>query len=484
MTKPIRFVGVLILGMFLLLFAASTFVQFINRDELESNAFNRRAQLNEYEVQRGPILVDGTPIVTSVPIDNDYKWQRKYLEPELYAAVTGYYTLGQGSAGVERGLNKELSGRADSQFFSYLQRLFTGKHPAGSAVELTLDPVAQKAAFEAMGNYEGAIVVMDATSGDILAMVSTPSYNPNALASHNYDEVSSAYKALEADPQKPLENRATGGRMDPPGSTFKLVVAASAIENGIVTPDAPLPNPSEFQLPGSTAVVYNPEHGSPCGPGETTTLREAIRRSCNIPFAQLAIELGQDKLMRTAEGFGFNHRFELPVATDASIFPTQPMDSAQLGLTGFGQFDLRATPLQMAAVSASMINGGAVMDPSLVSRILTPELQEIEGPKETVFKRPISAQTADTMRDLMIDSVKNGYAQDASVDGAIVGGKTGTAQNGDNAPYSLWYTGFAQKNNKNLAIAVVIQNDGGKGSHQTSALAVEVGQRVMKAVLS
>lgn len=484
MSKSIRLVGVFVLVMFLALFGSSTYIQVFQAPSLADDGRNTRSLLASYQVQRGPILVDGTPIVDSVPDGTDYMFQRTYDQPNLYSAVTGYYSANQGATGIEQAMNGELSGASDSQFFTSLQRLFTGDRPAGAAVELTIDAAAQEAALAALGDQKGAVVAIDPSTGGILAMVSTPTFDPNSLAMHDDDEVIRNYEALLADPDGPMHNRAIAGDLNPPGSVFKIIVAAAALEAGIATPDGKLPNPAEWKLPGTDHTVYNPVHGAKCGDGENTTLRTALEMSCNIPFAQLAVKLGDEQLRAMAEAFGFNHAFAVPMLSTPSTYPADDLDDAQTALTGFGQFDVRTTPLQMALVSASVANGGVLMQPTLVEQVMTPSLQVIERQHIDEFGSPISESTASALASMMRDSVATGVASNARIDGVEVAGKTGTAENGPDEPYSLWFTGFAEHEGVQVAVAVVLEDGGGMGQSGTgNGLAATIGQQVMKAVL-
>ena len=484
MSKNIRAIGIILLVMFLALFGSSTYIQVFQAPQLAADGRNTRVLLASYDVQRGPILIDGTPIASSEPDGTEYKYQRVYPYGELYAPITGYYSANQGATGLESAMNAELSGRSDSQFFTSLQAMFTGDSPAGAAVEVTVDPAAQQAAWDALGEMQGAVIALDPQTGAVLAMVSKPTYDPNTLASHNDTEVINAYNALLNDPSNPLFNRAISGNLNPPGSVFKIVVAAAALENGIVEPDTELDNPTEWQLPGSSAVVYNPSHGAKCGSGEKTNLKTALELSCNIPFAQLAVELGADKIRATAEAFGFNDSFLIPMESATSVYPTGELDDAQTALTGFGQFDVRASPLQMAMVSAAIANGGELMNPTVVDSVLTANLDQIQGPQVSSYGTPISADTAAKLTDMMQGSVSEGAATNAAIPGLDVAGKTGTAQNGAGEPYSLWFTGFAESNGQQVAVAVVLEDGGGMGQSGTgNGLAAAIGAAVIKAVL-
>ncbi|WP_068493757.1 peptidoglycan D,D-transpeptidase FtsI family protein [Pseudoclavibacter helvolus] len=485
MSKNIRLVGVLVIIMFMSLFVASTSIQVFQAETLRDDPRNNRTREESFEIQRGPILVNGTPIASSTPIDTAYKYQRIYENGPLYAAVTGYYSIDGASTGLEGALNPELSGNSDTQFFQGLERLFTGQDPAGAAVETTIDPLAQQTAADALGEFKGAVVATNPATGAILAMYSTPTYDPAALAGHDTETVEEAYRNLLADPNDPLQNRAIGGNMNPPGSVFKLVVAAAALEDGLATAESPLPNPATLTLPGTNVSVNNPSAGAKCGNGDTTNLRIALEQSCNVPFAQLAMDLGAERLREMAEAFGFNHEFEIPMTASASTYPTALEDDAQLALTGFGQFDVRATPLQFAMISAAIANGGEVMNPSLVESIQTPTFQEIQGPEISSFGRAISEETAASLQSMMEGSVNSGVASNARIDGINVAGKTGTAENGEGEPYSLWFTGFAESGDTQIAVAVVLEDGGGMGQSGTgNGLAATIGQQVMKAVLS
>jgi penicillin-binding protein A len=482
--RELKRVSGVVLLMFLALFVSTTAIQVFQADNLREDDRNRRALLESYSTERGQILVDGQAIAQSQPVDDQYKFQRAYAAGELYSAVTGYFTLGQGRAGLEDALNNELSGTAGSQFLDGINRLITGQDPKGASVELTIDPAAQQAAFDALGDNSGAVVAIDPETGAILAMVSKKAYDPNLLAVHDTDQVLSAYRQLESDPAQPLQNRAIGGNLNPPGSVFKLVVTAAALESGNYTPESTFPNPATFPLPGSSAVVTNSGEGA-CGGADTVTLADALRLSCNIPFSELGIELGDDTIRDMAEKFGFNGSVDVPMASTPSVYPPAPLDDAETALSAFGQQNDRATPLQMAMVSAGIANGGEVMRPSLVESVLAPDLREIRGLDPSVLSTPISESTATTLTGLMVDNVENGVGSNARIGGVRVAGKTGTAENGTGEPYSLWFTGFAPADDPEVAVAVVVENGGGQGqSGSGNTVAAPIAKRVIEAVLN
>lgn len=482
MNKELRRVSIVVLLMFVALFSSSTIIQVFQQDNLKADARNVRTLYASFSAERGPILVDGEPIASSVPVGDEYKYQRVYANGPMYSAVTGYFTLNQGNTGVEGALNDYLSGTANDQFLEQLNGILTGKNPKGAAVELTIDPAVQQAAWDALGDQKGAVVAIDPKTGGILAMVSKPAFDPTGLATHDGAAFRATYEALINDPDDPLINRTIAGDLNPPGSTFKLVVTATALENGL-TPDSAFPNPGTLTLPQSTAVITNAEGGA-CGGGATVTIATALRLSCNIPFAQLGLQLGYPAISQQAREFGFgDDDIRVPMVVEPSVYPPIASD-AELMLSSFGQASDRVSPLQMAMVSAAVANGGQLMKPTVVESIIAPDLNELVSFQPEVYSTPISAQTAATMTQLMIANVSNGAGSNARINGVEVAGKTGTAENGD-APYTLWFTGFAPANDPQVAVAVVVENGGGLGqSGFGNLVAAPIAKRVIEAVLN
>ena len=483
MTKELRRLSILMLIMFLALFASTSWIQVVEADALSANPANRRALYDSYEVQRGSIIASGIPIATSVPSDDVYSWQRQYPDAPMWAHVTGWINPALGSStGVEQAMNQALSGTSGSQFFSRIERIITGQPPRGSNVVLSLDADAQRAAYEALGNLQGAVIAIEPATGRILAMVSSPSFDTNVLAQHDPDAALAAYDALEAEPTHPLYDRSIGGDLNPPGSTFKLVVASAALASGEYTPESQLPNLAVYRLPQSSAVVYNAGGGT-CGGGATVSIADALRLSCNIPFAQLAVELGDNAIREEAEKYGFNMSFDVPMTSTPSSYP-RALDDPQTALTGFGQGQVTATPLQMAMVSAGIANRGIVMSPRLVDRVIGSDLSVQETFDDVEFGRALEDDLAAEMIAMMVANVNEGAASGARIDGVDVGGKTGTAENGPGRPYTLWFTGFAPADNPRVAVAVVVEDGGGQGqSGSGNTIAAPIAKRVMEAVL-
>jgi len=482
--KELRRVSLVIMLMFMTLFVSTSVIQVFSVDSLESNQHNVRVLYESYSTERGAITVNGVPIVTSQPVDDDYSFLRVYANGPLYAPVTGFISLNHGSSGIERSLNEVLSGTADSQFLDQMNALFTGQKPQGASVELTIDEVVQQAAWDALGDNNGAIVAIEPSTGKIIAMVSKSTYDPNVLSAHEANTtIDDRYDELLANPNNPLINRAIAGDLYRPGSTFKLILTAAALESGNYTPESEFANPATLQLPGTNSFISNPEGGS-CGGAATASIATALRLSCNIPFAQLGAELGEDSIREMAQSFGFGQQITIPMAATPSVYP-QGMDVPQLMLSSFGQFDDKVTPLQMAMVNAAIANGGVLMTPTLVETVTAPDLRVIQSFEPQVFSTPVSPEVSATMVQMLVDGVSNGAASNARISGVDVAGKTGTAENGKGEGFTLWFTGFAPADNPQVAIAVVVENGGGFGQDAFgNKVAAPMAKKVLEAVLS
>jgi peptidoglycan glycosyltransferase len=481
-TKELRRLSIVMLAMFLALFVSTSVIQVGQAANLANTPGNRRALYDSYEIQRGSIIVSGTPIAQSVPSDDVYSWQREYVDAAMWAPVTGYMNpVLDAKTRIESTENSVLSGSDENQFFSRIDRALTGQVPRGSNVELSLDADVQRAAWDALGDQQGAVVAIEPSTGRILAMVSKPSFDTNTLAAHDPDAVNAAYDQLAADPTQPLTNRAIEGNLNPPGSTFKLVVASAALASGRYTPDSTFPNPASYTLPQSSSVVSNAGGGA-CGGGDTVTLATALRLSCNIPFAELAVELGDDAIREEAEKYGFNSAFTMPLTSTPSTYPST-LDAPQTALSGFGQGQVRATPLQMAMVSAGIANGGVVMNPRMIDRVIEPNLSVGQEGSNSEYGRALESNIAAQMVTMMTANVQDGAASNARIDGVQVAGKTGTAEN-DARPYTLWFTGFAPADDPKVAVAVVVENGGGQGQNGSgNEIAAPIAKKVMEAVL-
>jgi peptidoglycan glycosyltransferase len=476
-----RLAGVVVL-LFAVLFASSTFVQFADADSLNNRPGNARTLYKQYGRQRGAIVVAGQEVARSVPSKDQYRFQRSYPGGAIYAPVTGYYSVVYGEAGIEAASDDLLAGTADQLFYRRISDLLTGQQPAGATVRLTIDPKLQKIAYTALGDQRGAVVAIDPKTGNILAMVSKPSYDPTLLAGHDSKKVTEARTKLLNDPNRPLDNRAIAGRLYPPGSTFKLITAAAALSSGEFTKDSELDGPAELTLPQTQVKLPNDDH-QPCGPGDRSTMTEALAKSCNTTFGALGMKLGQQALREQASKFGFGQELRIPMNVTPSIFPAT-LTPPQVAQSAIGQFDVRVSPLQMAMVSAAIANGGTLMKPNLVDQVLSADLEVISQARPTELSRPISSDVADQLKQMMLAVVQHGTGTKAQIDGVDVAGKTGTAQSAPGQPPHAWFTSFASGNGHDIAVAVVVE-DGGRAGDEAfgGTVAAPIARQVMEAVV-
>jgi len=478
---PLRRLAVVAFMLFATLLASTTWTQFVDAGRLNADGRNTRTLLAELGRERGPIVVAGEGVATSVEVDDVYNFQRQYPVGPLYAHSTGFYSVYFGASGIEQALGEVLSGTADQLFYRRVGDILTGKEPQGATVELTLDPAVQQAAAEALGNQRGAVVALDPRSGEILAMVSSPTYDPNALAVHDREAVTAARAALLEDPARPLENRAIASRLYPPGSVFKLVTAAAAIESGRFDENSVIPGPAELDLPQTTTNLPN-SGGGQCGSGEVS-LTDALRTSCNTAFGFLGLELGGDALREQANAFGFGEELRIPLRVTPSTVPEE-LNPPQTAQSAIGQFDVRVSPLQIAMVSAAIANGGTLVQPNLVRAIRDAELAVIEESSPSELGQPISPETAAQLARMMTTVVADGTGTAAQIEGVTVAGKSGTAQHAEGRSPHAWFTSFAPVEDPQVAVAVVVEEGGEAGDEASGGrTAAPIARDVMEAVL-
>ncbi|GHJ50968.1 cell division protein FtsI [Nonomuraea sp. TT08I-71] len=497
MNAPLRRVGVVVMILFGLLFANLNWIQAYKADEYRNSDYNGRVQVAEYERKRGNIEVGGTAFALSKETDGKLKFQRTYPGGAMYAHVLGYKPVNLGDTGIERLENDFLAGTSDQLIANRIKDMFTGEQTGGGNVLLTLSKRAQETAYKQLndnqvGAKRGAAIAIDPRTGAVQALVSMPSFDPNPLASHDTNEATAEYNKLDKDKDRPLANRALGEVL-PPGSTFKIVVAAAALENG-VTQQTQIPAGSSYTPPTSGQPIRNAAP-SIC-PQSQVTLREAVTESCNTGFAQLGVRLGADKIKEKARAFGFEQddlavgetgeKGGLPVAASRTGEMTAPgggTDPAALAQSSIGQRDVRMTPLQGALIAATVANGGSQMRPYLVKQLLGPDRTTVyDAAKPRELRQPISGQVAGDLRDMMVNVVKEGTGKKAAIDGYTVGGKTGTAQSGPNTPDHGWFIGFALDKNGTPVSAVCVElEQAGSGG---SAEAARIAGRIMAAAIA
>ncbi|MFF5345192.1 peptidoglycan D,D-transpeptidase FtsI family protein [Streptomyces althioticus] len=483
MNRTIRRASVFTLLLVFALLVRATWVQFYEGRALADDNDNRRNAIETYAEPLGNIVVAGEHITGSARTKgSDLAYKRTYTDGPLYAAVTGYASQAYAPTQLE-GIYADVLNGTDPRLKTVADTVTNGRAAPGNVVT-TIDPAVQKAAYEALGDKKGAAVAIDPETGRILAAVSTPSYDPTALTGAN--TAGEAWTRLNEDPDKPLTNRALR-RPLPPGSTFKLVVAAAALEDGLYgSVDERTDSPDPYPLPGTSRNLGNENPSAPC---ENASIRVALQYSCNNVFGKMAVDLGQDKVRDMAEKFGFNdEKQDVPVRAYPSVYPSD-MDRAQTALSGIGQFDVTATPLQIAMVSAALANDGELVSPHMVSRVTDSGGDVLEDHDEDAStRRIVSSSTAEQLRSAMRTVVDEGTGTNARLSGATVGGKTGTAQHGENnskTPYA-WFTSYAESdsNGKKVAVAVLVeQSDAERSEVSGNGLAAPIARETMRAAL-
>ena len=487
MNKPIRTMGVFCMVLFVALLLNASYLQYFQADDLNDRSNNRRVIDAEFSRERGAILVGDSQVAESVPTDDQFEFQRRYPLPFKYAHLTGFYSYVYGATGVESNQNSILSGSDQRLFVSRFVDMVSNTQPEGGSVSLTIDPAAQDAAFQAIqalgADTQAAVVALEPATGRILAMVSNPTYDPNVLASHDLDSVTEAYERLNAAEDKPLFNRAIQETYAP-GSTFKLVTAAAALETGDYDADSLVPGGAALELPQTDNTLPN-NSGGTCG-GEQVTLTQALMVSCNVAFGALGLELGEDALREQAEKFGFGERYLEGLSGQAASAFSEDAAGPLVAYAAIGQHDVRASPLQMALVTATIANGGQGMVPYLVDEVRAPDLSVLEKTSpEEMPEQAISSSSAGELTQMMVEVVDRGTATPAQIPGIKVAGKTGTAQRATElAPYA-WFVSFAPADNPEVAVAVIVEDAGvDRDAISGSGLAAPIAKAVMEAVVS
>jgi peptidoglycan glycosyltransferase len=482
--KQIRRLGIGLLACYVLLFVQLNVLQVVRADSYNANPLNTRQVVRDFSRPRGLIqTADGVILAQSVPSNDRFEFQRVYPTKDLFADVTGFFAFTFGSDGVERSYNDVLAGRTDSQRVFTWNSFFEDEIVTAD-LTLSLRADAQQAAKDALGDRPGAVVAVDPRDGAILAAWSFPSYDPNLLATHDFDAAEEARQALLAAPGKPLVPAFYRERYFP-GSTFKIVTASAGLQSGEVTPTSPsYPVATSYTPPLTTKPIEN-FGGAACG----GTLFNILRVSCNSAFAQMGVDLGPEVMVGEAEAYGFNAKppIDLP-APAASFFPPVSFfdrNTPALAQSAIGQNDVQATPLEMALVAAGVANGGVVERPHVMQEVRNSDGEVIDQGRAEVWRRPLSPENAAIMRDAMINVVERGTAPRMQIPGLLVGGKTGTAQLGTDPPKShAWVIGFAPADNPRVAIAVIVLGQEGASEQTGGRVAAPIAKTVMETILA
>jgi len=489
MSAQVRRFSVVILCAFLLLMGNVFYIQVIRRDALANDSRNVRSLYREYSIERGQILAGDKAIAISKATDDgdELKYRREYPQGPRYAFVTGFYSPVFGRTLAERQFNDFMVGESPEQFADSLAQLLSEDPKPGGSLTLTLDADTQAAAERALGRRKGAVVALEPSTGAVLALTSFPRFDPNRLTSHDQKKDREAWDQLLADDDKPMLARAFS-ELYPPGSTFKVVTSAAALESLNMSPDSPLENATSYTPPQTRAAIRNFGGGTCLGNKQPITLAEALQVSCNTVFARLGNDLGGERLVDMAERFGLNqpspYQIKDPTVATSRIPAASELDKPAEAQSAIGQRDVRVSPLQMAQIAATVANEGKRMSPFVVSRVLAFDGSLVKEFKPVQANEPISTSTADQLKQMMVQVVEKGTGEAARIPGAVVGGKTGTAQRGEGQAPHAWFIGFGEAGGKKVAVAVIIEAGGDLGSEATGGkLSAPVAKAVMQAYL-
>lgn len=488
MNASLRRISVTVMALIVLLLLNATMTQVFAADSLRADPRNQRVLLDEYSRQRGQIVAGGQLLAYSVATDNRFRFLRVYPNAAMYAPVTGFYSLRYSSTGLERAEDPLLNGSDERLFGRRLADFFTGRDPRGANVDTTIKPRVQQAAWDAMQQgcggppCKGAVVALEPATGKILAMVSSPSYDPNLLSSHDPEVQAQAWQRLRDDPTNPMTNRAISETY-PPGSTFKVITTAAALQAGASDTEQLTAAPS-IPLPNSTATLEN-YGGEACGNEPTVSLQEAFALSCNTAFVQLGLLTGSDALRSMAHSFGLDSTPSvIPLQVAESTIGIMP-DAAALGMSSIGQKDVAMTPLQNAEIAATIANDGVTMQPYLIDSLKGPDLTTISTTAPYEQRRAVSPQVAAKLTELMVGAEKVAQ-QKGAIPGVQIASKTGTAEHGTDprhTPPHAWYIAFAPAQTPKVAVAVLVENGADRLSATGGALAAPIGRAVIQAAL-
>ncbi|MGW0610405.1 peptidoglycan D,D-transpeptidase FtsI family protein [Streptomyces sp. NPDC002788] len=489
MNKPLRRIAIFCGLLVLALLIRDNWLQYVQADELRTDKNNRRVIIQRYASPRGDIIVGGQPITGSTETSgSDFKFKRTYKNGPMWAPVTGYASQAFGATQLESIEDGILTGNDDRLFFRNTLDMLTGKKQEGGNVVTTLNAAAQKAAYNGLKKQggKGAVVALEPSTGKILALASFPSYDPSSFAGNSTTTDTEAWQKLQKknNPNDPMLNRALRETY-PPGSTFKVVTAAAALENGLYTDaDEKTDSPDPWVMEGTNTKLPN-EGNIPC---KNATLRVALQYSCNTVFGKIGSDLGNEKMLAEAKEFGFTEEQFTPVRANASVF-SDDMNPSQTALSSIGQFNTAATPLQMAMVASAVANDGKLMKPYMVDELQARSVDTIEKTDPEELSQPLSSENAQKLQSMMETVVEKGTGSNAKIPGVTVGGKTGTAQHGvDNSenPYA-WFISYAKGDDGSspVAVAVVVEDDNAvRDDISGGGLAAPIARNVMEAVIN
>ncbi|MEO3810416.1 penicillin-binding protein 2 [Sphaerisporangium sp. B11E5] len=480
MNNTVKRMAVACLLMFGLLMVNINYLQAVKADDLRADNRNQRSFYARYQSERGMITAGGQTLAKSVDVGGTFRFQRKYTDGPVYAPVIGFFAP-ESERGIESAANKYLDGTHPDLFVRRTVDLITNKPARGAAVDLTLVPKAQEAAYRDLkqSGKRGAVVALDPKTGAVLTMVSVPSFDPGTMAIPDKAKAARAYNKLDKDDNEPLINRAIA-KTYAPGSTFKVVTSAAYLsDDDSRDVNTTVNAPDALRLPGTNTLLRN-YHGESCG--GRASLLDALTISCNTAFAEMALEIGYDKLNEQSAKFGVGQTMSIPLDVARSdLGPDE--GKAALAKTAIGQQSNQMTPLQMAMIAAGVANEGKVMKPYLINKIVSPDGDEIDAARPQELDEAITPDVAAELRQMMVSVVQNGTGTAAQIPNVTVAGKTGTAETAPGAPSHAWFISFAPAEDPKVAVAVFVESGSAGNDATGGAVAAPIARDVMQAVL-
>ena len=459
MNARIRRLAVGLLACYLALFVMLNVIQVGKQETLAADPRNNRQTIRDFNRMRGPILTaDNVVIAESVPTPpgSAFKFQRRYPRGELFGNLTGYYTFTFGSTQIEQRMTDALMGDLPEQDLGAAFDLFRDDN--FGTVKLTIRADVQELAAKLLGKRTGSIVVMEPATGKIIAAVSYPRYDPNQIAQLNTDKAQAALDRYGATKSKVLLDRTAQERYMP-GSSFKVITTGIALQNGKTGPEQVWPDEVEWVPPQATRAIHNYNDKLCGGP-----MAEVFARSCNIPFAKIASELGPQVFVDGAKAWGIGEKlpYDLPAAASSVGLTAEQFNRSLplLAIGGFGQGNDSMVPMHMAMVASTVANGGIMMKPYVIDQVVAHNGTVLRKTEPEAWKRPIAGSTADTLRTWMIGVVNSGTARKMQLGNGIqAAAKTGTAQINDRGPErsNAWIIGFAPAEAPRYAVAIMLK---------------------------
>ena len=446
-------------SLFLILVVYLTYFELFEKDRIVSNPYNRRQYEIEEKTLRGSIYdSNGNILASSTVIDG--KQHREYPYGSMYSHVIGYSSKKYGKSLIESKFNNYLLGIDDTSAVINLKDKLTGSGREGNNIYLTIDHELQKKAYNLLGDRKGAVIALNPKTGEILAMVSKPDFNPDE------SELEKNWSNMVDDEDSPFLTRATQG-LYTPGSTFKVVISAAAIENNLGN--------EIFEDIGTITIDGKKISNSGEKAYGNIDIKTALAVSSNVVFATIGCELGEENLKEIAQRVGLGDSIPFDIPTSKSSFKYNKMSKADMAAVGIGQGKLLVTPLHMALITSAIANDGVMMKPALVSRIENHNGIVLKKQKPSVLYRIMSPETASHVKEMMVEVVESGTRTKAAVKGIKVAGKTGTAENELTARQKnkehAWFIGFAPADDPQIAVAVILEYSGSTGGSAAAPIA-------------